>query len=112
MRTLYKEEESFLQEWLIAKCGATGAQYTLSPTEYVDFRKIETWQVRSRMQDQSASEKPVFYVYPNPVFPSPYPEDLYRRVRAYNGRVHNCGDSAIVNHQAEWAKSVRRHLNP
>jgi hypothetical protein len=42
-RTLYKEEESFLQEWLIAKCGATGAQYALSPTEYAEFRKIETW---------------------------------------------------------------------
>lgn len=107
-RTLYKEEESFLQEWLIAKCGATGAQYALSPTEYAEFRKIETWQVRSRMQDKSASDKPVFYVYPNPDFPSPYPEGLYRKVRAYNGKVHACRDSAVVNHQVEWARTVKR----
>ncbi len=107
-RTLYKEEESFLQEWLIAKCGAIGAQHVLSPTEHADFTKIETWQVRSQMQDPGAFDKPGFYVYPNPGFPSPYPEDLYRKVRAYNGWVRACQDSAVVDHQIEWARAVKR----
>jgi hypothetical protein len=107
-RTMYKPEESFLQEWLIAKCGATGAEYTLSPKELADFAKIQVGQVRSRMQDRASLEKPVFYVYPDPDFPSPYPEDLYRKVRAYNGKVHACQDTAVFTHQLEWARSVKK----
>lgn len=106
-RTLYKPEESFLQEWLIAKCGSIGAQYVLNPTEYADFRKIQAWQSKERRQDPLAADRPMFYVYPNPEFPSTYAQELYKKVRIYNNRVHACEDSAVVDHQVEWAKSVK-----
>ena len=107
-RKLYNEEEVFLQEWLIAKCGVTGAQNALNSDEYSDYIKIEACQTKSRMQDQSAAEKQPLYVYPTQEFPSPYPEDLYRKVRFHNHKVHACDDSAVVNHQLEWANSLRR----
>lgn len=107
-RTLYKKEESFFQEWIIAKCGAARPPYGLAPNEYENFVKINAWQIRSRMQDKFASDKPSFYVYPHPDYPQPYAENLYRRIRAYNGKVHQCEETAVVNHQVEWAKSITR----
>jgi hypothetical protein len=104
-RKLYKEKESFFEEWLIAKCGVSSKPYALSAKEYADFVKIEASQDRSRAQDPSFPKKSNFY--PVPGFPSSYVESLFLKVQLYHYHINDCKSDAVFNHQLEWAKSVR-----
>ena len=106
-RKYYKPEESFLEEWLIAKCGAYGEQNILKGSELEDFYQIVKWQVASKMADRNSSDKSAFYIYPSERFAQSYMESLYGKVRAYNGSVNSCHEKAVTLHQHEWAKNYK-----
>lgn len=103
-RSFYKAEESFFQEWLLARCGAKGAEYVLVDPGLSDFRKIEKFQIRARLQNGPLT-KPIGYLYPDPEFPLPYMEALYRQVRSNNAKVESCSATALNQHQNTWANS-------
>lgn len=109
-RHYYKSEESFMEEWLIAKCGATGEQNILSNAELTDFRTMMLDQVRARNADTDNPKQTlddILYLYPSEHFPQDYVEELYRKVRTHNVKVNGCRASAISIHQKEWARNVR-----
>jgi hypothetical protein len=100
-RAFYKPEESFLEEWLIAKCGMTG-DYTkvLDSRELEDFRKMETWQIDARTK----GDQPIGYLYGDPNFPDTYVNEVYTKVRDRNRQLDRCKAEAIATHQQEWAR--------
>lgn len=106
-RKYYKPEESFLEEWLIAKCGASGEQNILKDHDLEDFYQIQREQVASRMADKGSSDKPMFYIYPSEKFAQSYMESLYEKVRSYNSSVNNCQEKAVTTHQKEWATKYK-----
>lgn len=106
-RRYYKIEESFLEEWLIAKCGSPGYENILTGTTLDDFITMQKEQVRSRIEDKDHLGIEVGYLYPNEKFPQDYVEALYRKVRTYNRSVDFCRDKAISVHQREWVSSYR-----
>jgi hypothetical protein len=107
-RGYYKSEESFLQEWLIAKCGDTGHyQNILKDDEAKDFTQMEWEQAKSRVADKAKADKPVFYLYQSERFPQKYVENLYNKVRNHNFSVNSCQEKAVSLHQREWSKKYR-----
>ena len=107
-RTFYKRQESFLEEWLIAKCGTSGNYSTvLDRQEQEDFRKMEMWQIKARMK----GGQEIGSLYPDPNFPDAYVKDLYTKIRSHNRRVDACRETAVSTHQRNWATSVRQAIN-
>lgn len=108
-RKYYKSEESFLEEWLIAKCGATGVyRNTLTDVELRDFEKINREQVVSRSADKTPmGERDIYKIYPSNNFSMSYIEQLYIKVRKHNRTVNNCRTKAVSSHQREWAQKYK-----
>lgn len=106
-RKYYKPEESFLEEWLIAKCGASGHENILTGAALDDFITMQEEQVRSRIEDKDYLDREVGYLYPSEKFPKDYVGALYRRVRTYNRSVDSCRGKAVSVHQREWASSYK-----
>ncbi len=106
-RKLYKSEESFLEEWLIARCGASGHENVLSGAALEDFMVMQRNQIQSRMADSASSDKEPWYLYPSPSFSQDYVETLYRKVRTHNRTVNACRSKAISVHQREWARTYK-----
>lgn len=106
-RRYYKPEESFLEEWLIAKCGASGYENTLTGTALDDFITMQKEQIRSRTENKDHLDREAGYLYPSEKFPQDYVEALYRKVRTYNRSVDSCRDKAISVHQREWVSSYK-----
>lgn len=105
-RKYIKSEESFFQEWLIAKCGTSGVENVLKGSALEDFRQIEKEQFALTFADKSFLEKldkPVGYIYPSTIFSQSYVENLYEKVRGYNYSVSVCREKAVSSHQREWA---------
>lgn len=110
-KTLYIEEEPFLKEWLIAKCGDTRPPYSLTKAEYADFEKISWHQTTARRKDPAWANKPIGYLYPNPNYPQERVNALYKKVRAHNMVAEACQEVAVLNHQHEWAVSYTKAKN-
>lgn len=108
-RGLYKSEESFLAEWLIARCGATTSyENALTGSELEEFPKINREQIAARIADKTPyGEREILKIYPSKDFSQSYIENLYRKIRTYNTNVHLCGRKAVSAHQREWAKTYR-----
>ena len=53
------------------------------------------------------SEREFGKIYPSRYYSNEYVEYLYKKLRAYNWTVHRCRDSAISNHQRDWAKNYK-----
>ena len=106
-RKFYKSEESFLEEWLIARCGASGHENVLSGTALKDFMVMQRDQMRSRMADSTNSDKDPWYLYPSPSFSQDYVETLYRKVRTHNRSVNACQSKAVSIHQRKWARTYK-----
>lgn len=106
-RKFYKSKESFLDEWLIAKCGSTRDLDGLTAAELKDFKEIEAEQIRARIADKSGADRPALYLYPSASFPSTYVEQLYSKVRSRNRDINRCYKTALVDHQSKWANSYR-----
>jgi len=108
-RKFYKEEESFLQEWLIAKCGQTGSKNALKGQELDDFINMDKWQIKSRSED--TSKKSYDYLYKDQNYPDDYVLALYTKVREHNLRTQFCTNNAVASHQREWATAYLKKLH-
>lgn len=106
-RKYYKPEESFLSEWLIAKCGSVGSQNVFKDKELIDFEKISMEQSRLRRADKDSVNKPIMNLYPSVNFSQEYVEDLYKKIRHHNVSVNSCRAKAVSFHQREWARNYR-----
>jgi len=107
-RNYYKSEESFLEEWLIAKCGSAGYPNILQGNERADFKKMSREQIRSRLADKTPmSVQKLRKRYPSSSFSMAYIEQLYEKVGKYNRTVSSCRARAVLTHQKKWAK---KHL--
>lgn len=105
----YKSEESFLAEWLIARCGATTSyENALTGPELEEFPKIDREQIAARIADKTPyGEREALKIYSSKDFSQGYIETLYRKIRTYNANVHLCGRKAVSDHQREWAITYR-----
>lgn len=107
-RTFYKKQESFLEEWLIAKCGSFGSNHALSKEEAIDYLKMEAWQIQERRRDQSPQGRPIYWLYPDPKFQEAHVDGIYKKLRTHNRHVEACQSTAVVKHQMEWASARGR----
>jgi hypothetical protein len=104
-RAFYKPEESFLEEWLIAKCGMTGDySKVLDARQIEDFRKMETWQIDARAR----GDKPIGSLYGDPSFPDAYVNEVYAKVRERNRLLDHCKAEAISTYQQDWARGFTK----
>jgi hypothetical protein len=104
-RKFYKSEESFLQEWLIARCGVASESAALSESDLANFQRIDLFQIMSRQKDNDKESKSIYYIYPNPEFSGEYVAKLYKQLREHNSNVNRCQTSAVTTYQLTWARS-------
>lgn len=99
---MFREKESFVEEWLIAKCGEPGTKNALTALELQDFTRLAKREkqrgAKSLPAGGASNDLPVY------VFENEYGEKLLNKVRGYNFQVHNCQKFAKSNHQKDWAK--------
>jgi len=107
-RAFYKKQESFLEEWFIARCGSFGPSHALSKEEVVDYLRMEAWQIQERRKDQSSLSRPLYWLYPDSAFQEAYVDNLYKKLRAHNRRAESCRSTAVVRHQIEWAATRQK----
>jgi hypothetical protein len=98
----FREKESFVEEWLIAKCGESGRKNALTAQELKDFMKLENREKQraavSLKDGGDIKDIPVFQ------FENVYGEKLLNKIRDYNFQVHNCQKFATSRYQKEWAE--------
>lgn len=106
-RKYYKSEESFIEEWLIAKCGASGYNSVLEGKEAEDFAKIRSEQFKARLSDKLSNDNNSDYIeiYPSNEYAKSYIGNLYKKVRMHNYKVNLCRKRAIISHQRKWAEN-------
>ncbi len=99
---MFREKESFVEEWLIAKCGEPGTENALTPRELKDFEQLEETEKKQRaaMSLKGGGDVKDIPVY---LFENEYGEKLLNKVRDHDFQVHNCQKFAKSNHQKEWA---------
>lgn len=104
-RNMFRVKESFAQEWLIAKCGASSedgvsvAEQVLTGKELNYYKALQA-KMDKRLVDRVSKGLP-FERY---TFSSEYDERLTAKVRRYGRNIRLCKSAAIRNHQEEWAR--------
>lgn len=113
-KKLYERKEPFFDEWLLAKCGEmSNGKDILSDEEYEYMVKIRKEKLREAKIAGDGTEAYVKAMLSMSVhvdgsfFPDGADLERYKRalntVRQHNLRIGECQDSAIRNHQLEWA---------
>ena len=99
---MFREKESFVEEWLIAKCGESGTKNALTAQEQKEFTQLEKREkqkaAKSLNDGGDIKDIPVY------MFENEYGEKLLNKVRSHNFQVQNCQKFAKSNHQKDWAK--------
>lgn len=107
-RQYYKAEESFLEEWLIARCGGIGYRNFFKGKELEDFIRISKERAEAYVADKTPiSERKFDKTYPSKYYSNEYVEYLYKKLNIYHWKNGKCRNSAILNHQREWAKNYK-----
>lgn len=100
----YRSEEPFIEEWLIAKCGAYGRNSILSSEEQGALERYE-----QSLKQAIATGKILSSEDYNEFFLPGITQESIKKIREklylINAEVMKCRESAIVKHQAEWAIS-------
>lgn len=105
----YNKREPYLDEWLIAKCGETGAINVLSDSElsvHEQSRKILREKRIAVMREKGIAAGSEIETM------NEYEKGLVSKVRAYNLEVNACRAAAIFETQLEWARSYRLSMSP
>ena len=101
----YQDEEPFLEEWLISKCGSTGEENVLSGNELQRFRNLSDLQLQELRRRRNLGEN--FDNVLGDFVPNGFTVEevsrLYSAVRSHNKNVDSCIATAISDHQHEWA---------
>jgi hypothetical protein len=103
-RKMYKGEESFLEEWLISRCGASGHYNDVLSVEELDaWPQIEKEQVRLLMKDTD-KEFDSSKIYESQNYEFAFIKGILEKIRKHNRTVGFCREKAVINHQISWAK--------
>lgn len=106
----YQEEEAFLEEWIIARCGDEGLENVLTEDEIKDFDILKEARVeeaeRIRKQGGSLEEQmDAAKEYLPDNFNKERARNLSRKVRSYFRSLDACRDITIKKHQTRWGMS-------
>lgn len=104
-REYYQDEEPFLEEWLISRCGSTGEENVLSGIELQRFRDLSNLQLQElrRRRDLGDNVDNVLGSFVPSGFTEEEVNRLYSAVRIHNTKVNSCINTAVSDHQHDWA---------
>jgi len=101
-RPFYRQEESFLEEWLIAKCGVATITRASSRIEIpTTFGKSNDGRFGRVPKEDRGSVQSI----QTQIFDCTFVEVLYTKIRGHNRRVETCHQNAVAMYQREWATS-------
>lgn len=107
-RTFYKPEEPFLEQWLVAKCGATGAENLFNKNDLERYKKIESERTRLSLTAKESINKPFGHTFSSNTFSEEEINTTRSNLYNYTAKVNACRDAAITQHQQAWAYSSQK----
>lgn len=103
----YKKNEPYYEEWLISKCGSTGAKNIFTTEELEDFTFISRQGIRDAREkglDLLEYDEKYGKFVPDG-FSKEQVDSLYQKLISHNMAVHSCRKSAVVDHQKNWVSN-------
>ncbi len=101
---LIQQKSSFLDEWLIAKCGRGGPEGALTPDQLEQYLNIRQLAKKRYYAGELTDQQFLYHEWdPEDVKPGTFAY-LYSLILLKNRTVVECTKSAVVNHQITWAK--------
>lgn len=101
-KDLYNDNEPFIDEWLIAKCGGFGPAGALSGTDLNDYQLYQRT-LKSSIDKGLIKSTDDFNRVTPPGISVERIKQLDAKIQSYNSKVMSCNEGAIRANQIQWA---------